>query len=157
MNSLYQVGSAISGSLFVQQELKRAHTFINKHGLPVPIEENDLHKQIIELEQYAGSNHFEKALAKYKMVNRLLLTISVVVLLIVFGVAGLEYLSPDLGVGQQLLDFLFDQFMLSMIIVGGVFAIVIILVIVRAVYARQLHGKALAKAWASIVNHVQAA
>ncbi|MNC74024.1 hypothetical protein D3C75_1253130 [compost metagenome] len=74
-----------------------------------------------------------------------------------FGVAGVEYLSPELGVGQQLLDFLFDQFILSMIIVGGIFAIVIILAIVRAGCGRHLHGKALEKAWASIVNHVQAA
>lgn len=155
MNSLFQVGSAIAGSQFVQQELKRTHAFINKHGLPVPIEENNLHKQMIGLEQYVGSNHFEKALAKYKRVNILLLTLSVVVLLIVFGVAGMEYISPELGVWKQLLDFMFKQFTISMIIVGGIFAIVIILAAVRAAYARNIHGKALDKAWASIYKHVE--
>lgn len=155
MNSLYQVGSAIAGSQFVQQELKKTHAFINKHGLPVPIEENNLHKQMIGLERYAGSNHFEKALVKYKRVNTLLLTLSVVVLLVVFGVAGVEYMSPELGLWKGLLDFMFKQFTLFMIIVGGIFAIVIILAIVRAVYARNIHGKALDKAWASIYNHVE--
>lgn len=157
MSNLVQVGSAISGVLFVKEQLERAHKFINAHGLPVPIEENDLHKQIIQLERYAGSNYFEKALAKYKWANRLLLTISVLILLVVFGVAGVEYLSPETGLGQQLLDFMFDQFVLSMSIVGGLFAVIIVLGIVRAVRAKQLHGKALNKAWASIVNHVQAA
>lgn len=155
MNSLYQVGSAIAGSQFVQQELKKTHAFINKHGLPVLIEENDLHKQMIGLEHYAGSNHFEKALVKYKGVNQLLLSLSVVVLLIVFGVAGVEYMSPELGLWKQLLDFMFNHFMLSMAIVGGIFAIVIVLAIVRAAYARNIHGKALDKAWASIYNHVE--
>lgn len=156
LSSLFQMGSAVSGSLFAGRELKKAHDFIRKHGLPVPIEENNLHKQIIQLEQYAGSNHFEKAVTKYRLVNRLLLIMSVVALVIAFGVVGLDYVSPDLRVGQQIISFLFDQFMLSMIVLGGIFAIVIILGIIRLVYAIQLNGKALDRAWNSIRAHVKA-
>jgi hypothetical protein len=155
VNSLYQVGSAIAGSQFVLEELQKTHAFINKHRLPVPIEENDLHKQMIGLERYAGSNHFEKALVKYKGVNQLLLTLSVVVLLIVFGIAGVEYMSPELGIWKQLMDFMFKHFTLSMMIVGGIFAIVIVLAVVRGIYAKNIYGKALDKAWASIYNHVE--
>lgn len=156
MSSLQQIGSAISNIYFVKEELEKAHAFIHKHQLPVQIIDNDLHKQIIELEHYAGSNHFQKGLLKYKTVNRLLLTLSTVLLLIVFGVAGAEYFWPELEVGQYLLDFLFDQFLLSMLICGVLFGAVLVLALVRAILARRLHGKVLAQAWASIVNKTQA-
>ncbi|WP_348620260.1 DUF6097 family protein [Paenibacillus polymyxa] len=81
MNVLGQLGSAIQSSLFIQSELKKAHAFIQKHDLPVEQVENDFHKQIIVLEQYAGTRAFQRGLAKYKVINVILMIISVIILL----------------------------------------------------------------------------
>ncbi|HEY2493026.1 MAG TPA: DUF6097 family protein [Paenibacillus sp.] len=132
----------------------QAHAFIRQYQLPVEIVENNLHKQIILMENHAGTRFFQQALAKYKRVSTLLMILAIIVLLPTFIVAGLEYLQPELGVGDFLLNFLFEQFTLSMSLVGTVFVVFILLAILRSHYAKALHGKVLNEAWQAITQNV---
>ncbi|QYK68667.1 DUF6097 family protein [Paenibacillus sp. S02] len=154
MNVLGQLGSAIQSSLFIQSELKKAHAFIQKHDLPVEQVENDFHKQIIVLEQYAGIRVFQRGLAKYKVINAMLMIISVIILLAAGIVAAVEYLQPERHLLQVLANAMFDYWVPSITLLSVVFVGVIVLAIVRNVYAKQLHTRVLDRAWQAIFNHV---
>ncbi|MBU9705529.1 hypothetical protein KSP24_01140 [Paenibacillus sp. AK121] len=154
MNVLGQLGSAIQNSLFIQSELKKAHALIQKHDLPVEQVEDDFHKQIILLEQYAGTRIFQQGLARYKVINTMLLIISVIILLAAVIVAAVEYLQPERHLLQVLVNAMFDYWVPSITILSVVFVGVIVLAIVRNVFARRLHTRVLDRSWQAIFQHV---
>ncbi|MBM7111171.1 DUF6097 family protein [Brevibacillus laterosporus] len=154
VNIFKQFGDAITNSIFLQEELRKAHAFIQEYNLPIEMVENNLHKQIILMENYAGTRFFQQGLAKYKTVNILLMTLSVIVMLLTGIIAGLEYLKPEIGVVDFLLTFMFTHFNLSITLISIVFAAVIILPIIRSYYAKALHGKVLNQAWQAVWQHV---
>lgn len=154
VNIFKQFGDAITNGIFLQEELRKAHAFIQEYNLPIEMVENNLHKQIILMENYAGTRFFQQGLAKYKTVNILLMTLSVIVMLLTGIIAGLEYLKPELGVVDFLLTFMFTHFNLSITLISIVFSAVIIMPIIRSYYAKALHGKVLNQAWQAVWQHV---
>ncbi|KAF6615009.1 hypothetical protein J2W97_000224 [Paenibacillus jamilae] len=154
MNVLGQLGSAIQSSLFIQSELKKAHALIQKHDLPVEQVEDDFHKQIILLEQYASTRIFQQGLARYKVINAMLMILSVIILLAAVIVAVVEYLQPERHLLQVLANAMFDHWVPSITILSVVFVGVIVLAIVRNVYARRLHTRVLDRSWQAIFHHV---
>ncbi|MDP1509289.1 DUF6097 family protein [Paenibacillus sp. CMAA1739] len=154
MNVLGQLGSAIQNSLFIQSELKKAHALIQKHDLPVEQVKDDVHQQIILLEQYAGTRIFQQGLARYKVINTMLMILSVIILLAAGIVAAVEYLQPERHLLQVLANAMFDHWVPSITILSVVFVGVIVLAIVRNIYARQLHTRVLDRAWQAVFRHV---
>ncbi|MGM1021478.1 MAG: DUF6097 family protein [Bacillota bacterium] len=116
--------------------------------------EHDFHKQIIVLEQYAETRVFQRGLAKYKVINAMLMIISVIILLAAGIVAAVEYLQPERHLLQLLANAMFEYWIPSITLLSIVFVGVIVLALVRNVYAKRLHSRVLGRAWQAIFDHV---
>ncbi|SCW81796.1 hypothetical protein SAMN04487970_105529 [Paenibacillus tianmuensis] len=141
--------------LIVQEELQRAHEFIRENNLPVEIFYNDFHKQMIALENYAGTDYFQKGLTKYKRVNTPLVSIAFIIIVPLMVASGLDYIQPQLGLVDSIFKLILIEDFTSKILYGTVFAIIIVLCLMRAYYAKALEGKVLEQAWQSIWQHTE--
>ncbi|GGN91817.1 DUF6097 family protein [Saccharibacillus kuerlensis] len=91
-------------SRMVSSHLSAAQRLIDYYLLPVEKEYSSFRKQMIHLERYAGEVGFERAAGRLRIADYGLSGLSLLVLLAVFGTAGLDLVWPALGVHEAVLN-----------------------------------------------------
>jgi uncharacterized integral membrane protein len=154
MGFLYNLGSGVHNTLFIKQQLVVAHAYIDRNQLKVGKVEDDLEKQMIQLENAAGTTIFQKAIKEARIAQRFVFAV-VILIAVIFGVIYLiNKLYPEIKLMENTLNWFFENVVMGTVILLIPFLLLIIGAQISRFRFNRLYGRKYEEAWRAIENRL---
>jgi hypothetical protein len=154
MGFLYNLGSGIHHTLFVKEQLAVAHAYIDRNQLKVGKVEDDLEKQMIQLENAAGTTIFQKAIKEARNAQRFVFALVILIAIIFGGIYLINKLYPDIKLIENMLNWFFENVVIGTIILLIPFLLLIIGAQISRFRFSRLYGRRYEEAWRAIENRL---
>ncbi|MFC6103276.1 DUF6097 family protein [Olivibacter domesticus] len=150
MGFLYNLGGGINQVLFIKEQLAAAHAYIDRNHLKVDKVEDDLDKQMIQLENAAGTSTFQSALQKAKSARRFVLAVAILIAIVLGGIYLIDKIHAEASLMKNTLNWVFENIGVATAILLVPFLLLIVGAQVSRSRFNKLYGKRYEDAWRAI-------